>query len=139
MHVSNSSFNSPTHCRNHPFQKDPLAGLLGCDLEATVSKSGLLYTPTLSSHGLERSGFADFYARYASELPGKHGTEPSPNDYLALSLAKQEGGPLLTGDQGLKTAAQAEDVTDMGTVSGCSERWSRTICSGWMRPLPHWR
>jgi predicted nucleic acid-binding protein len=33
-----------------------------------------------------------------------------------LALAKQEGYPLLTGDQGLKAAAQAEDVTVMGTV-----------------------
>lgn len=49
-------------------------------------------------------------------MQGKYGTAPSPNDYLALALAKQEGCPLLTGDQDLKAAAQAEDVPVNGTV-----------------------
>lgn len=56
------------------------------------------------------------YVRYASELPDKYGTAPSPNDYLALALARQEDCPLLTGDQSLKTVARKEDVTVMGTV-----------------------
>jgi hypothetical protein len=73
-------------------------------------------TPGLEAQGLRILEVTGEYVRYASELPGKYGTEPSPNDYLALALAKQEGCPLLTGDQGLKAAAQAEDVTVMGTV-----------------------
>jgi predicted nucleic acid-binding protein len=56
------------------------------------------------------------YVAYAAGLPARYGTAPSPNDYLALALARQEGCPLLTGDQALKQAAQAEDVSVMGSV-----------------------
>lgn len=73
-------------------------------------------TPGLEDQGLRILEVTGEYVRYASELPDKYGTAPSPNDYLALALAKQEGCPLLTGDQDLKAAAQAEDVTVMGTV-----------------------
>lgn len=73
-------------------------------------------TPGLEAQGLRILEIKGEYVRYASELPYKYGSEPSPNDYLALALAKQEGCPLLTGDQGLKVVAQAEDVTVMGTV-----------------------
>lgn len=73
-------------------------------------------TPGLEAQGLRILEVTGEYVRYASELPGKHGSKPSANDYLALALAKQEGCPLLTGDQALKAAAQAEDVPVMGTV-----------------------
>lgn len=73
-------------------------------------------TPGLEVLGLRILEVRGEYVRYASELPDKYGTAPSPNDYLALALAKQEDCPLLTGDQCLKTAARAEDVTVMGTV-----------------------
>jgi hypothetical protein len=73
-------------------------------------------TPGLEAQGLRILEVTGDYVRYASELPDKYGSEPSPNDYLALALAKQEGCPLLTGDQALKAAAQAEDLSVMGTV-----------------------
>jgi predicted nucleic acid-binding protein len=73
-------------------------------------------TPGLEDQGLRILEVTGEYVRYASELPDKYGSEPSANDYLALALAKQEGCPLLTGDQSLKAAAQAEDVSVMGTV-----------------------
>jgi hypothetical protein len=73
-------------------------------------------TPGLEDQGLRILEITGEYVQYASALPGKYGTAPSPNDYLALALAKQEGCPLLTGDQDLKAAAQAEDVPVMGTV-----------------------
>ena len=73
-------------------------------------------SPGLESLGLRILEVTGEYVRYASELPRKYGNAPSSNDYLALALAKQEGCPLLTGDQDLKAAAQAEDVTVMGTV-----------------------
>lgn len=56
------------------------------------------------------------YVEYALRLPEQYGGTACHNDYLALALAKQEGCPLLTGDQGLKQAALGEDVSVMGTV-----------------------
>lgn len=73
-------------------------------------------TPGLENQGLQILEVSGEYVEYAAALPAKYGADPSPNDYLALALAKQEGCPLLTGDQALKVAAQAEDVTVMGTV-----------------------
>ena len=73
-------------------------------------------TPGLQVLGLKILEVRGEYVRYASELPDKYGTAPSPNDYLALALARQEDCPLLTGDQSLKAVARAEDVTVMGTV-----------------------
>ena len=73
-------------------------------------------TQGLEELGLRILEVTGEYVRYASGLPEKYGVAPSPNDYLALALAKQEGCPLLTGDQNLKAAAQAEDVSVMGTV-----------------------
>lgn len=73
-------------------------------------------TPGLDALGLQILEVSGEYIDFAATLPTKYGKAPSPNDYLALALAKQEGCPLLTGDQALKVAAQAEDVTVMGTV-----------------------
>mgnify|MGYP001008129475 FL=1 len=73
-------------------------------------------TPGLEVLGLKILEVRGEYVRYASKLPDKYGTAPSPNDYLALALARQENCPLLTGDQSLKAVARAEDVTVMGTV-----------------------
>ena len=71
-------------------------------------------TPGLDALGLQILEVSGEYIDFAAALPAKYGKAPSPNDYLALALAKQEGCPLLTGDQDLKVAAQAEDVTVMG-------------------------
>jgi len=73
-------------------------------------------TPGLIELGLKILEISGEYVAYAATLPAKFGTDPSSNDYLAMALAKQEGCPLLTGDQALKAAAQAEDITVMGTV-----------------------
>ncbi len=72
--------------------------------------------PGLEDLGLQVMEVAGEYVQYASAMKVKYGDAPSPNDYLAIALAKQEGCPLLTGDQDLKAAAQGEDVTVMGTV-----------------------
>jgi predicted nucleic acid-binding protein len=42
--------------------------------------------------------------------------KPSYNDLLALSLAKQEQCPLLTGDEQLRLAAEQEQVMVKGTL-----------------------
>lgn len=73
-------------------------------------------TPGLEERGLRVMEISGEYVAYAAGLPDKYGSDPSPNDYLALALAKQEGCPLLTGDQALKQAALAEEVPAMGTV-----------------------
>lgn len=72
--------------------------------------------PGLEQQGLRVLEVTGEYVAYASGLSTKYGAEPSPNDYLALALARQEGCPLLTGDQALKQAAQGEDVSVMGSV-----------------------
>lgn len=73
-------------------------------------------TPGLEEQGLRVLEVSGEYVAYAADLPTKYGTNPSPNDYLALALAKQEGCPLLTGDQTLKQAAKDEDIPVMGSV-----------------------
>jgi predicted nucleic acid-binding protein len=73
-------------------------------------------TPGLDILGLRILEVSGEYVEFAAALPEKYGVAPSPNDYLALALAKQEGCQLLTGDQALKLAAQQEDVAVMGTV-----------------------
>jgi hypothetical protein len=55
-----SQARGPRHHGVHLFQKDPLAGLLGCDFEAAIGKGNLFHASILSSHGLERPSFADF-------------------------------------------------------------------------------
>ncbi|MDP3840999.1 MAG: PIN domain-containing protein [Oxalobacteraceae bacterium] len=72
--------------------------------------------PGLEQQGLRVLEVTGEFVSYASGLPTKYGAEPSTNDYLALALAKQEGCPLLTGDQALRQAAQSEDVSVMGSV-----------------------
>jgi hypothetical protein len=73
-------------------------------------------TPGLEDLGLRVLEVSGEFVAYASGLSAKYGDEPSHNDYLALALAKQEGCPLLTGDQALKLAARSEDVSVMGSV-----------------------
>ena len=73
-------------------------------------------TPGLEEQGLRVLEVSGGYVAYAAGLPAKYGTNASPNDYLALALAKQEGCPLLTGDQTLKQAAKDEDIPVMGSV-----------------------
>ena len=47
-------------------------------------------TPDLEVLGLKILEVRGEYVRYASELPDKYGTALSPNDYLALALARKE-------------------------------------------------
>lgn len=72
--------------------------------------------PGLEQRGLRVLEVASQFVAYASGLSAKYGTGPSINDYLALALAKQQGCPLLTGDQALRRAAESEDVSVMGSV-----------------------
>lgn len=58
-------------------------------------------TPGLERLGLRILEVTGEYVAYAAGLPAKYGVNLSSNDYLALGLAKQEGCPLLTGDQAL--------------------------------------
>lgn len=73
-------------------------------------------SPGLEDQGLQIMEVTSDYVEYALRLPEQYGGTACHNDYLALALAKQEGCPLLTGDQGLKQAALGEDVSVMGTV-----------------------
>ena len=73
-------------------------------------------TPGLEELGLVLLEVDGSFVEYAFNLPLRYGNGPSHNDYLALSLAKQEGCPLLTGDQKLKKVAIAENVDAKGTI-----------------------
>jgi predicted nucleic acid-binding protein len=66
--------------------------------------SGLLLT--------ELTGESMSYAMYlVAQVSG-----PSTNDCFALASAKQEGCPLLTGDDALRKLAKREGVVVMGTI-----------------------
>jgi len=58
--LNNPNERGPRHNGIHLFEKDPLAGLLGCDFEAAIGEGSLFHASILSSHGLERPGFAEF-------------------------------------------------------------------------------
>jgi len=73
-------------------------------------------TPGLEELGLVLLEVEGSFVEYAFNLPLRYGNGPSHNDYLALSLAKQESCPLLTGDQKLKKVAIAENVDTKGTI-----------------------
>lgn len=80
--------------------------------------------PGLENKGLqvmEVRGEFVAYARqlseqYASLFAAKNGFRPSHNDYLALALAKQEVGVLLTGDANLRIVADKEGVSVKGSI-----------------------
>jgi hypothetical protein len=44
----------------HLFQKNSLARFLGGERKSTIGESSLFHASILSSHGLERQGFAEF-------------------------------------------------------------------------------
>lgn len=73
-------------------------------------------TPGLDAKGLLVMEVSGASVMYAEALQVRYGTAPSSNDYLALALAKQEGCTLLTGDQALRAASEAEEVPVKGTV-----------------------
>ena len=70
----------------------------------------------LIGHGLKTMNLNGEQVAAAFGLRRKHkGT--GVNDVFALVLAKTLGCPLVTGDRGLRAAAQAEDVQLMGTLT----------------------
>ena len=82
----------------------------------------ILYEEELSEHhpelpvlGLRVLDVTEEYVKEADRL-GEIYTKPSHNDLLALALAKQEQCPLLTGDNKLREAAEAERITVRGTL-----------------------
>jgi len=58
--LNNQNERGPRHNGINLFQKDPLEGLLGCDIEAAIGKGSLFHASILSPHRLERPGLADF-------------------------------------------------------------------------------
>jgi predicted nucleic acid-binding protein len=82
----------------------------------------VLYDEELKTHhahlpglGLEVLEIQEEYVLEAFQL-GEIYRRASHNDLLALSLAKQERCPLLTGDRGLREAAEKERVEVRGTL-----------------------
>lgn len=92
-------------------------------LPMTFAMSDVVYreeiepgTPGLERLGLKLLELTGASVDYASRLPLRHGHRPSIYDFFSLALARQEGCPLLTGDQDLRQVAVAEGVPVMGTV-----------------------
>lgn len=73
-------------------------------------------SPDLLNMGLKTLIVESQYVDYAIALGEAHGDEPGFYDRLALSLAKQEACPLLTGDSNLRTLAGHEGVDIRGTL-----------------------
>lgn len=80
--------------------------------------------PDLESFGLNVMEVRGEFVAYALSLPSQHnhllpaknGAKPSHNDYLALTLAKQEACTLATGDSNLCLVAAQEQVEVTGTI-----------------------
>jgi predicted nucleic acid-binding protein len=71
--------------------------------------------PNLLALGLRIKAIESNFIAYAFSLKSSHGIV-SVHDCLALSLAKQEACPLLTGDRRLKKLAEKEAVIVKGTI-----------------------
>ncbi len=78
---------------------------------------------TLVKNGLEGVGITieEFY--YAEELANKY-VKLSAYDRIALSIAKNREIILLTGDRALRKAAEAENVTVLGTIGLLDELYN---------------
>lgn len=91
-------------------------------LPETFAVPNILYAEELEARhaylpelGLEVLDVTEEYVLEAYRL-GDVYKKPSHNDLLALSLAKQERCPLLTGDACLRAAAEAEQIDVRGTL-----------------------
>lgn len=91
-------------------------------LPETFAVPNVLYVEELEEHhphlpglGLVALDVREEYVLEAFRL-GDVYKKPSHNDLLALSLAKQERCPLLTGDGRLREAAEMEKVEVRGTL-----------------------
>ncbi len=71
--------------------------------------------PNLLELGLQVKAIKSDFIAYAFSLKSSHGIV-SVHDCLALSLAKQEACPLLTGDRRLRKLADKEAVVVKGTL-----------------------
>lgn len=73
------------------------------------------YYPQLRGAGLKVYSLTSESIEYVVALRVQHG-KLGDNDLFAWALARQEGCPLLTGDQGLRVAAQADGIVVKGTL-----------------------
>lgn len=69
----------------------------------------------LPAYGLQIMTVNEEYTMYAAGLQSIY-PQTGPNDLLALSLAKQENAPLISGDGALRIAAKKEGVDVKGTL-----------------------
>ena len=91
-------------------------------LPETFAVPNVLYVEELEKHhphlpglGLRVLTVEEEYMQEAYRLGGVY-RKPGFNDLLALSLAKQQRCPLLTGDGKLREAAEMEQVEVRGTL-----------------------
>ena len=74
-----------------------------------------VYHPTLPAYGLQIKALQSSAIEEVLKLSRQY-KQPSQNDLFALALAKQESGPLVTGDRRLREAANNENVEVKGTL-----------------------
>lgn len=91
-------------------------------LSETFAVPDILYIEELSEQHPELPGIGLQVLRLREEFIveayrlREYYPKPGMNDLFALALAKQEGGPLLTGDKDLREAADGEEVIVNGTL-----------------------
>lgn len=91
-------------------------------LQTEIAVPDILYEEELREHHSDLPGYGlrilSIQAAYIDEAYRLAGNYPaaSHNDLLALSLAKQESCPLLSGDAALRKAAVSENVEVKGTL-----------------------
>ncbi|QBZ82374.1 nucleotide-binding protein [Hydrogenovibrio crunogenus] len=91
-------------------------------LRFTFKTPDILYSEELEAqhshlieNGLQLTELNETSMHYAMALVAQS-SGPSTNDCFALASAKQEGCPLLTGDDALRKLAKKEGVVVMGTL-----------------------
>ncbi len=91
-------------------------------LQAEIAVPDILYEeelrhhhPDLPGYGLRILHIQEAYMQEAYRMGGEYHAA-GHNDLLALSLAKQESCPLLSGDAALRKAAVCENIEVKGTL-----------------------
>lgn len=80
-----------------------------------VEKEGRPPASALTAHGASIASLSGALLERIEPLALEH-PAPSPQDITALILAQEEGAILVTGDRGLREAAEAEGVEVHGTL-----------------------
>lgn len=106
------------------------------DLDCRLAIPDVLFAEELESHhselidlGLELLSLSSAAIERTAGLASSH-RRVSRNDLLALALAEQERGILLTGDAALRRAARSEGVEVHGSLWLADKMWEHGAARG---------